>query len=418
MLFGVAALNIILIGGLAWWLSRKSEPLDKVTFWLALLAKLVAGICLGLVYHYYYGVGDTLGFFNDAIVLGDFARRDAGGYVQALINGTPPIELVNNEPRAFFFTALLSVVNFLANDNYWLCSLWFSMFSFVCTWHLVRCLVTEFPSMQIGAVVSFLFLPSVVFWSSGIIKESIAFGGLCLLASTFCKLMNGRKLSWVEYPIILLALWLLLSLKYYWAAVFFPAVFTTLIVHWTIERRVRGSLALGAAWLGTFLVFCWLASFTHPNFYPERFLEVIRQNHAEFVAISAPENLIHFRHEVVSWGDVVWNAPLALFSGLFRPHVFEAHTITGVVSSAENLIIFLLVMAKLWRLRPVSGSNRVLLLAVLSYTLLLCIFLAMSTPNFGTLSRYRIGFLPFFVFIVLHENPFITLLTRRRKGTS
>jgi hypothetical protein len=37
----------------------------------------------------------------------------------------------------------------------------------------------------------------------------------------------------------------------------------------------------------------------------------------------------------------------------------------------------------------------------LFYVVFLCVFLALSTPNFGTLSRYRIGFTPFLWLLLL-----------------
>jgi hypothetical protein len=50
------------------------------------------------------------------------------------------------------------------------------------------------------------------------------------------------------------------------------------------------------------------------------------------------------------------------------------------------------------------------LLPILIYCFVLCILLAISTPNFGTLSRYRIGFLPFFVFVLTYRNQVIEYL--------
>jgi hypothetical protein len=56
------------------------------------------------------------------------------------------------------------------------------------------------------------------------------------------------------------------------------------------------------------------------------------------------------------------------------------------------------------RLRqPVS----ILFLATASYCIVLCVFLALSTPNLGTLSRYRVGFLPFLIFLLAYRNPLI-----------
>src|SRR5688572_7047184 len=129
MLIGIATLNLILIGSIAWRISSKVAPTDKPVFWSGLIARLCGGIALGLVYHYYYGLGDTLGYFQDAARLNDLALQDFPLYINSLFTGTPPIELVNHEPRAFFFTTLVSVVNFLSGRNYWITSLWFSLFS-------------------------------------------------------------------------------------------------------------------------------------------------------------------------------------------------------------------------------------------------------------------------------------------------
>jgi len=43
----------------------------------------------------------------------------------------------------------------------------------------------------------------------------------------------------------------------------------------------------------------------------------------------------------------------------------------------------------------------------------LAVFLALSTPNFGTLSRYRVGFIPFFVFLTACGNVLLERLQRR-----
>ncbi len=41
------------------------------------------------------------------------------------------------------------------------------------------------------------------------------------------------------------------------------------------------------------------------------------------------------------------------------------------------------------------------LLALLLYTVLLATLLALSSPNFGTLLRYKVGFLPFLAYLLL-----------------
>jgi hypothetical protein len=97
-----------------------------------------------------------------------------------------------------------------------------------------------------------------------------------------------------------------------------------------------------------------------------------------------------------------------LFSGLFRPFIAEARTALQLLIALENLVLMVLTAGALTQVKRLASSkHRLLLLAILIYTILMCIFLALSTPNFGTLSRYRVGFLPYFVFLLTIENPLI-----------
>ena len=98
------------------------------------------------------------------------------------------------------------------------------------------------------------------------------------------------------------------------------------------------------------------------------------------------------------------NSPWALFSGLFRPVIFEANSFFQFVIGVENLILLglsifnLKYLSRLWH-----SSERLLIFGVIMYIGLLVIFLTLSTPNFGTLSRYRVGFLPFMIFLLLYN---------------
>jgi hypothetical protein len=404
MFFIIAFLNVLFIVSLAWWLGRRVAGKQRALYWVALCVKCLAGLAVGVVYYYHYGLGDTIFFFDNAVRLADLLKDDPRLFISSLISGAQTIDQISREPRSYFFSIMVTLANLASGNNYWISSLWFSFFSFACTWYLVDRISQQVPGLHHAAIVSFLFVPSVVFWSAGIIKESVAFGSLCFLAGVLISVLTGRRLRWYEYVATVIALWFLLSLKYYWAAVFLPAAITTLVVHLLVAAYVRTTASLLVSWLLIFSFCCVLASFTHPNFYFETFLDVIRLNHQAFVAISRPENVIHFLRDIKGWDDVIINAPWALFSGLFRPLPFEPTSITGHVSSIENIVLLLLSIGRLARVNTSNGVERTLLFSLFIYTCLLCIFLALSTPNFGTLSRYRIGFLPFFVMTILHDN--------------
>lgn len=82
-----------------------------------------------------------------------------------------------------------------------------------------------------------------------------------------------------------------------------------------------------------------------------------------------------------------------------------------MAAAVENL--FLLVLSCLGTISLVSvrkSHHRMLIFGAGVYIVLLCVFITLSTPNFGTLSRYRVGFIPYFVFLLLCSAPVLRIL--------
>ena len=157
-------------------------------------------------------------------------------------------------------------------------------------------------------------------------------------------------------------------------------------------------------WVASFLVFCFGITLIHPNFYLENFLQVLIENYNQFIRISPHENVVHYQLEP-TWASVIYNSPLALISGFFRPFIWEAHNFLQMGVSIENLFVLILFFVALSKWRSISESpHRLLIFSSAVYIMILCVFLALSTPNFGTLARYKVGFLPFLVFMLLAEN--------------
>lgn len=399
--------NLMAIALLSRWQWKRFATGDTLTYWTALALRLVAGLVIGVLYKYYYSnvTGDTFVFFNDAVELANLFYTDPSSYLKFLLTGDTPVSIVTHEPRSVFFVAILSVIALITHNDYWVASLWFSFFSFWCSYRLVFKLDAVFPSARVASRIALLFVPSVVFWSSGIIKESVAFGAIAILVVHFISMMRSQSLKWTGFLALGFYTYLLLSLKYYWGAVLIPSMLTSLIVHWIFGGKNQKAWAMTAIWIVVFGVLSLIASFTHPNFYMERFLAVIVENHDIFVRISRPENIIEFNDLAPGWGSILINSPWALWSGLFRPHVFEAGSTIGLIASLENLFFLVLVLWKLKYVRMPSEENRLIVMAAIVYVVVLCIFLALSTPNFGTLSRYRVGFLPFFALLILFKHP-------------
>lgn len=398
----IAVLNIAFLLFLAFFIWRREQSPHKNFFWPALTVKLAAGIVLGLLYKYYYAdAADTFDFFRQSVPYVLRAEENFTSYLKFLWHYD---DILN--PRVIFFTKMLSVVNLLTNNNYWISSLYFSFASFAGAWWLTKRVVQLIPGSSGVAAISFLFFPSVVFWSSGIVKESLAMAALFYLASVFILLWMRRQVSLQEWLLLLLSVWVLWSLKYYYMAVFFPVAFAAISTRFILSHVKFQSLGAKLfIWLMVFSAPVIGVLFLKPNFHPDELFNVIVTNYTFSVENSDPEKVIHYNHLEPTITSLLLNAPWAAVSGLFRPFIFEASTFFQIVISTENLLMLVLFVTAMWRIRKMIDSpNRLITLSLLMYILSLSAFLALSAPNFGTLVRYRVGFYPFFVFLMLNGN--------------
>jgi hypothetical protein len=410
-------LQIILLLLVAHHFWKKEVSGMKKYFWPALSVKIAAGIGVGLLYMRYYLTGDTLGYFDDGKLLSALAREDISGYLDFVWNSSlsSEISLRMVEPRAIFFVKIVSFFNLLTADNYWLTATWFSVIGFSASWFLVKKIERFIPGITIPAVVAFLFFPSVVFWTSGLIKESLACACLFFLTGVLLEAWFERAVRVRDSLLAIPALLLLWTLKYYYAAIFIPVILACIVYRFVLQPLIKPRYLLTEVlWFAlTFAVPLVLISFTRPNFYMDRFLQVIVSNNLAYNQVSVPWDCIHFYNLSPDVGSILTNSPLALISGLFRPFIFEATNPFQVIAGVENLFVFIFAMACLLNVKQFSRSpHRILIMGLCIYVGVLCIFITLSTPNFGTLSRYRVGFIPYFLMIVLISNPLVGAIQR------
>lgn len=407
----LAAINIIFLILIVVWVWRcDTGPLHKF-YWPAVIVKCLAGISLGIIYSTYYDTSDTFIFFKLATDQAELARNDFGSYLTFLFSSQEGYFL--GEHRTVFYTKITSLLALLTGDNYWITAVYYSVVSFFASWYLANIISRLFPTYKIASCIAFLFFPSVVFWSSGIIKESLAMTGLFFLTAVFLQVWAKERVSILSMVFAVISALIVFNLKYYYLAVFVPVTSASLVARWVSNKQKINPSAQILIWL-TILVFGFVAvTCLHPNFSPSKLLQVIVSSNRVFMEVCTPDDVIHFYNLEPAWSSILLNSPWALVSGFFRPFVWEANTVFKFITGVENLAVLSLFILAVRFVKDIyHSSNRILILAVILYCALLSIFLALSTPNFGTLARYGVGFLPFIVLLVFNQ-PFITKLFSR-----
>jgi hypothetical protein len=307
---------------------------------------------------------------------------------------------------------LLSVFTYITGSNYWLSSAYFSLFSFCGLWALINRITTTYPGSSKAALFSFVFYPSVLFWGSGISKETIFLGGFGFLLSWFWPyFISSGPVKAYKWIFAILIMVLLVKLKYYYMAVFIPVLVTSNIVRWVLpeqENRLRRNLY----WLFIFTIILFTANWLHPNLRIDQLAALIKTNGQDILARTSLAAAIDFIDYPVPSTWMAMNFPWAIITGLFRPNIGDWGTFLQNLAVLEHVTILVMLVDGLRTFNRHQPQIHHLFPCII-YILILSGMLALSTPNFGTLVRYKVSFMPVFIFIILYRSIWWNKLTAK-----
>ena len=400
--------NALVLIGLSYFFYFKNKESKVIRFfWIGLFYKLAMTVFVG----YYYALGDTWQMFNYTINMNGIYEQDSfSSYWRMIFLSEFKSDYWKlgtvywGNPRAFFMMKIISLINILTDKNYWLTSFYISLFSYFGTFFLLINITKHYQRLKVISIFVLLFLPSVVFNASGIMKESLAFGSICFILG-FAILVNIKAKTnnlWLSIG-LLLSLVLLYKLKFYFLAVLVPTIFLYFLLNFI--KQITPKKRFLALIMGLFILGGLIHSITHIN--PMINITSIFDTIATNSAISAQNSLegsyIKFFSNDNSLLFFLQNIPKALVYGLFGPFIWESKNLPMLYIGLENLTLligFLILLVQLFKNNLKMSS---LAWSFVFYILVLAIILPLASPNFGTLTRYKISYFPF-LFILIFRN--------------
>ncbi|MER2996940.1 hypothetical protein [Pontibacter populi] len=417
MIVLVYLLNVALLLGLGWLLFKQSwAQILKPYLFPALGLKLVCGILLGLLYFHYYGEGDTITYFNASQKLTQLARDDAGAYWRLLLlNEFPSESFKESVPftrfadfsNSFFLLKVISLFNLLTGSSYYLIGLYFSLFSFWGMARLAATLSIVFPDTKKAAIVALLFFPSVVFWSSGLLKDAVLMGSMCWAMAFVLQLAHQQKQAIATWLLLPLQLYLFVKIKIFFAALLLFLLGSYLLIIWLSRTmKLLQTITAQLQTLAGFIVLAGTIVWQISGIFSLGFiLHHLVKTYDGLLALSLGGPHLSYSSLESTIPSIFSNSPKAFFSAIYRPFIGESSEVLYLLLGLENLFLLALTIiaivsafSKSW-LQHIKLWHVILMLFIVASA----IVIGISTPNFGTLSRYRIIFLPFLVYLLLQN---------------
>jgi hypothetical protein len=318
----------------------------------------------------------------------------------------------------YLVTKLVSFLSFITFGSYAAITLWFSMISFSGVWRLFKFFYELFPRLHKALSVAILFMPTFVFWSSGILKDPICTGMIGWLTYAIAELFMHKK-AVIKNCIIIMISGLVLGLvKFYILASYLP--FLLLYVALWYSSRITQlllRLSLLAVMAVTVMGFLYVLS--------DKLQEALGNLALDKIATSVKTTQSNFMHisdlaeSSFSLGvefdgstfSLLKIAPAAIAATLFRPYLWESRKISTLLSSLESLMLMLFTLYVLLRAGPITFFKNLvrnpMVIFCFSFSLLFALFVGATTLNFGTLVRYKIPCIPFYLialFLILDSH--------------
>lgn len=398
-----------------------TTPATKTYFIPALSAKFFGAIALGMIYQFYYGGGDTFTYFH----LGSRWIYEAF-WENPLI----AMELIFNKSqvkgKAFYYasrmytygdtashsiTRLSGFFDLFTFHTYSATALCFAFLSFSGTWMIFSSFEKIFPSNTRILALGILFFPSLIFWGSGLLKDSITLAAVGWMFWGISEVLFFKRNYAKGILLFLVAFYTLYLIKIYILLCLLPA-----LAYWVYRlysMRIRNSL------VRTLMAPFLLSVFSVAGYYG---VILVGEENARY----STEVILYTAEETAKWnyyvsergggsgytlGDYDFSPagllrkfPLAVATTLFRPFLFEARNPVMLLSAMENTIILLLFLHMFFSKRIKMISKNHVLTFSLIFVVLFSFAVGVTTYNFGSLVRYKIPMLPFLAATLLLVN--------------
>lgn len=400
----------------------KDEVLRKY-FFSAAAVRMLAAVLVGLLYQYYYENGDTMVYFRESKVLNDVLLSDPEAGIRLLFSSTGDYGVLSKFGSVVFYSdastytviRITAVFNLFTFETYSVTALFFALFSFSGAVAMYKVFARFYPSLKRTVAIAVLFVPSVVFWGSGLMKDSLTFGALGWMLYALDNIFFERKKILISGAVLLASTYLVYITKIYILLAFAPSYFIFLAM---ARLKALPSKALKII-LAPFIVVGGLAA----AYYVTTKITEKNQKYAIGKLAGTAKITAEYINEVseksggsaYSLGDfdatpegLLKKFFPALGVTFYRPFLWEVKNPVMLLAALESLAVLFLTVTMVIK-RGFFGFFRIVrkspfMIFCLLFSAIFAFAVGISTYNFGTLVRYKIPCMPFIAAVLLIMN--------------
>lgn len=400
------SLLFILFTLLIWkWNFIKKLPFNFIVRYTLFLIKIAAGAAFFYIYTYYYSdnrrlKSDLWKYYEDATAIYDMTKQGNTALFFKVMVGKEDEEVSSimhkntefwykkfnyglyNENRTII--RFITLAMFITGKNIYALSLLAAFLSYL-GWIAVFLFFYKYlgDRYKLVLLIALFLVPSVVFWTSALLKEMLVVFSLGFGLYFFDK----KKYLWSGLFLILLSF-----TKIYIALPVFPA-----LIAYSLAKKYGVAKSYGFV----YLVALFLVLVLHFAGSKYDLLLKLSQKQHDFIVMaetSRAGSMIQLPELSNNLMNFVKMFPEAVFNSFFRPFVFDYTSVIVLPNIIENVLLLLYVLLIIVKFKRVENGKMLnISIFALVYAFTVFLIIGYTVPVLGALVRYRAPLLPFFV---------------------
>lgn len=380
------------------------------------LLKIGFGFLLFAIYYFYYGnnrfTSDAFRFFDDSLVMYGALKTDPTYYLRLLFGiGLDKPDLApyikemtfwgRDFPHGLFndnqtIIRVNSIFDLFSFGYYHVHTVFMCFFSLIGLTALYKAFVPFLQKLKLLLLFGIFLIPSVLFWSSGVLKEGVVIFSMGLLIWSLFKVVEKPNVK--HLSVLIFSILILLFIKVYVIIALAPGIIGFILLT-KKNRRHPLALYLSIAITGS------LISLGVHNKIPE--VDIITKlyfKNIDFIKMSERTRsnsafyITRLNNNPIEFVKMI---PSALTNTTFRPFIWESKSAMMLLNSLENITLFLFGTLCLFLSKKRANIDFKLVGFCLTFIIILYLFIGWTTPISGAIVRYKIPAWPFFMILSL-----------------
>lgn len=405
---------------------RVTDPVTRVYFFPALAVKIVGALAVGLIYQFYYDGGDTFNYhthgsrhiweaFIDSPVKGMKLLTTDGNDFNDIYRYASKIVFFT-DPQSYAIVKTAAVFDLFTFSAYSATAILFALVSFVGMWMFFLTFYEQYPQLHRGLAIAAFFIPSVFFWGSGLLKDTITLSCLGIATYQVFRIFIKREFGIKHIILLVASLYGMYAIKIYILLTFLPATIVWVFV--ANLAAIRSSvlkIMLAPFVISGAIALAYFAMLKAG----EDNVKYSLKNVAKTAQVTAYDIRYWTGRDAGSgytlgeldgtFASMIRLAPQAVNVSLFRPYLWEVRNPLMLLSAVESMALLLLSIYILIKknAKIFSAITNMNVLFAMIFSIAFAFAVGVSTFNFGTLVRYKIPLLPFFLvalILILHHS--------------